>query len=482
MILFATCAIVSCTWFQEPKPVSVQWRESLSQLDITPVFPPREDIRVGDLYLVPNVGINLDINLSLLLEDLQINSRINQFYRNRPSFGKTRISSEDKIIQNEFKSDLLDPTAGLGRARLVAFPGFSLASINSSTLGASGSVSSNPLRLLFGREKISDLTISIPFAESYALPVSQLLEQFESECKDIFKDNRIETYSSFGNEPALLLIYEIYMSRKISYFYNDRKASVTSIEALSKSAEEIKSKLEDASAALQLVDSNTNGPEDDLNNSPEAPGVGSTSSTLDTNAATEATNAPRPESTSVTAAKPDADATSETTTEPGSDTTTTAPDLGTNTYTPDSGPNSTTPAESETQQTTTSAPQLETAENSGSTNEISTTGDITTSTNSSELENRNTIVSVEKNLQKIIEGISNVSVPGATIKSVRAASNGVELEQSFERPIVVGFRGINVPLPNSTADCGQSAIVKNEGRSTGRGSLQNSTIPRRETD
>ena len=61
-------------------------------------------------------------------------------------------------------------------------------------------------------------------------------------------------------------------------------------------------------------------------------------------------------------------------------------------------------------------------------------------------------------LNNLLEQVVDVSVPGASIRAVRANSTGVVLKQRFERPIVIGYRGFRGAIPSTKDECSDLVI------------------------
>jgi len=203
--------------------VAKQWATAFRELQITPIFPPREDVQVGDIYVVPVAPDDEDaifeargyLPRGMWVHTLDLNSQINAFYEQRPSFPQTNIervelfkttwerikdqSAEDikRYTENyiEFldsfnraypalpqpvsSTDLWDasgkPVGDARRLRIVGFPEFLSATFTQGDLSAflptdSGSTGA---QAMFSDAR--SVTVKVPVAESYGLPMSIIL-------------------------------------------------------------------------------------------------------------------------------------------------------------------------------------------------------------------------------------------------------------------------------------------------------------------
>ena len=135
--------ISACT---SVKPVAKSWSERLSEYQITPIFPPREDVYVGDVYLVPAIkqspqqstdSNSRDVPYGVLVDSLDLNQEITNFYNNRPSF-----VTED--LENGNPADAkfnIYKTNDLTRLKKVIFPDFLSSRFSDTGLSASIPVS-----------------------------------------------------------------------------------------------------------------------------------------------------------------------------------------------------------------------------------------------------------------------------------------------------------------------------------------------------
>src|SRR5262245_51448709 len=82
--------------------VAREWTKNIRELGIYPIFPPREDVRVGDVYVYPAFKDDCRARalksglmpIAILLTRIpQSNIKAKAFYADRPSFPETTSSS-----------------------------------------------------------------------------------------------------------------------------------------------------------------------------------------------------------------------------------------------------------------------------------------------------------------------------------------------------------------------------------------------------
>ena len=169
-----------------------QWTRSIAQLGLVPVFPPREDVQVGDIYLftynpeapdkAEGEAAEKDWSLhpSRWQQVRKVNDLLKEEYRLRPSFRETPGLG----ASTPGSSDVVDEGGQPRRLRIVALPDFVGATFMDSTslsrsLVHNGIVPAETLNLLADplSSRISMVSMKIPSAESYALAQADLLNE-----------------------------------------------------------------------------------------------------------------------------------------------------------------------------------------------------------------------------------------------------------------------------------------------------------------
>lgn len=222
--------ISACT---SVKPVAKSWSERLSEYQITPIFPPREDVYVGDVYLVPAIkqspqqstdSNSRDVPYGVLVDSLDLNQEITNFYNNRPSF-----VTED--LENGNPADAkfnIYKTNDLTRLKKVIFPDF-LSSRFSDT-GLSASIPGKTIAGLIGAksDNLESATVSIPYALSYSLPARYIHSKVFERCTtDISFQSLIK-----NNNSELYVVTEVYYATAMTITINQAVSSGAGAEGI----------------------------------------------------------------------------------------------------------------------------------------------------------------------------------------------------------------------------------------------------------
>jgi len=222
LALFGCAAVIagcSSTTPVEPGNVAKQWATAFRELQLTPVFPPREDVQVGDVYVVPVAPEDEEeifrdkgyLPRGMWVHTLDLNRQISDFYQERPSFPQTNIerveifrstwekikdgSAEDvrrytenfleyvdsinraypALPQPESRGDVWQTRGNANRLRIVGFPEFMSATISGGDLSAffPTETSSTGVQAMFSNAR--SVTVKVPVAESYGIPMSIFL-------------------------------------------------------------------------------------------------------------------------------------------------------------------------------------------------------------------------------------------------------------------------------------------------------------------
>src|ERR1043165_519277 len=191
--------------FQRGK-VYREWSSSMSEMGIFPVYPPREDIVVGDVYALPlhpydsaTVGYigglgTAGIHVEYLGDPNQnwsdLSKKISNYYKARPYPADTTngltfdtnapppfipiASYPDSTRSNVFAE------GSVARLRQVAFPDFSATTIDQSSLSAAVAIEGTMASFKFSHSDIKAVHFKLPQAESYGVTTETLLQEIYS--------------------------------------------------------------------------------------------------------------------------------------------------------------------------------------------------------------------------------------------------------------------------------------------------------------
>ena len=177
--LASLMALSSCTI--DKGFVARDWSKNLRELNIQPIFPPREDIQVGDVYLLPySQKEKSDADKSytpigIWVNSINLNYELKQHYSQRPDFPKTRYNKDTSstMERQPISNGNLFSGGEVNRLKMVLLPTFFKAEI--SAFDATSLIPSNALgQLGIGAENIKKAFVTISSASSYGIPVSKL--------------------------------------------------------------------------------------------------------------------------------------------------------------------------------------------------------------------------------------------------------------------------------------------------------------------
>lgn len=230
ILAYLVCAtlIASCAVSSAPQGyVAKQWATAFRELQITPVFPPREDVQVGDIYVVPVAPEDEDkifrargyLPRGMWVHTLDLNKQVNSFYRERPSFPQTNIerveifrqtwerikdgSADDirrytesfleyidsinkaypALPQPASRTDIWDTRGDANRLRIVGFPEFMSATFTQGDLSAFFPTDSSSTGFQSMFSDARSVTVKVPVAESYGLPMSIFLPALRQQAR-----------------------------------------------------------------------------------------------------------------------------------------------------------------------------------------------------------------------------------------------------------------------------------------------------------
>jgi hypothetical protein len=194
-MVLVTCliALTSCTGIPRGY-VAREWSMTMRELNITAVFPPREDVYVGDIYPAPVNPSQEDelrkkkgwLPLGMRITSLPVADELGKFYSGRPSFPKTTeatVSFMTNLTNQPFallpqSSDTNRNIFAAGndthRLRMVGFPGFMSATFSQGDLAGVIPVEALNIAFAASRTTSKKVTVSIPVAESYSLSASDM--------------------------------------------------------------------------------------------------------------------------------------------------------------------------------------------------------------------------------------------------------------------------------------------------------------------
>lgn len=257
-----------------PGEFARQWSDSIAELGIRPIYPPREDVYVGDLYIVRVHPTDGDPKQSTALYRepptfvVNFDLRPGAHYANRPSLPLTPKTARPKeqlfdeqpstTAFAEFFDSSLKKTDAL-RTRLVAFPGYYFASVRQAQVTAGVPTSGFAAALGFESNDDWSLSVSVPRAESYAVSGAHAYKRLSDICSvsgelvepvlnAVATNENTTAKDSRAVKRVAALVTEVFMARQIQYEF---KASASMGAQLSAVVQQLSS-IDDKAKQLEV--------------------------------------------------------------------------------------------------------------------------------------------------------------------------------------------------------------------------------------
>jgi hypothetical protein len=256
----------------EDRGVVAEWNDTIARLGIDPVFPPEEDIYVGDLFAVITADRRAGsrgtaeplLNRATKLDHIDMTAELIQVYENLPIFPDTEKrpeASHDPWPQKRNPDGLFATHPARGLLGIAAFPGFTIRH----SRAASGGFSAWGFSLFGGSRQDNDLLeVRIPFAETYGVPSALAVGRLARYCdsaftRDICTDITLRKHLSYVTPVVFLkatdektgrphylvdveiaLVNRVYLTRSIEQTRRLGRSSAAMVQALSEAATRLK--------------------------------------------------------------------------------------------------------------------------------------------------------------------------------------------------------------------------------------------------
>ena len=171
-----------------------EWNATISKLGIDPVFPPEEDVAVGDIYAVLDDSENGQPSRTALalrsikLTHQDLTADIEKTYRQSYQFPNTSPRPTDETQpwdQTPNQNGIMAHPDKRTTLPIAAFPGFTIKQQSGFSGGLLGWLSAT-----FGFKSDSGIELNIPIAETYGIPSIEAVGELEKFCSDKGDPNR----------------------------------------------------------------------------------------------------------------------------------------------------------------------------------------------------------------------------------------------------------------------------------------------------
>ncbi len=199
----ALCGLLSgCHTPDSHRHVYRDWSKRMSEMGIFPVYPPRQDIVVGDVYALPlhpydteavgyigglgNAGIHVEYLGDTKLGWTNLLTRLEEYYATRPypadstnalvSDTNAPLTRIPGYPDNRRRTSAFS-AGSVARLRQISFPDSNISHIDQQSLSALIPIEGIMAGLNFNRSDVTAVHSSIPHAESYGLTTEELLRE-----------------------------------------------------------------------------------------------------------------------------------------------------------------------------------------------------------------------------------------------------------------------------------------------------------------
>lgn len=232
------------------QPPGITYAESVKQLGIYPVYPPREDLQVGDIYGIEYAARTKPKETrKVFVDSVDLTPQIQKYLNRRYTFanttgGGTRAALLGTSASLPTQSDAVSTSASSynlfegpdpQNLSITAFPGIEVDS--GLTLNVAAGSSNLGAMFGFGGGTTLKMTLNYGRVTSYSVPIPVAKAALEAYCEGIWpashpeycdSDNLSEyinlKYQSGTDvtEALPLMVSKVYLARAISYTFNDR--------------------------------------------------------------------------------------------------------------------------------------------------------------------------------------------------------------------------------------------------------------------
>jgi hypothetical protein len=237
--------IAGCSAVTPSAELHKKYAEAAREVGVTPVYPPREEFQIGDVYLVSSDPVDLNSSVSMwlgTLDDLRIDAE--KFLNSRVVFANTGVTADDKdsgVARTHLgQEDLFSPQISTrAEERVLSLP---IAAFPSITTQAGFTASTGLVAAMaaigFGNAEQTTVTLDFTDVRTYWVP-QVLAAQRRSAALGIAARNLEEGArqirlkvgiheTNLGQRSSkrclsVAVVTRVFLTREIQYTYRDRE-------------------------------------------------------------------------------------------------------------------------------------------------------------------------------------------------------------------------------------------------------------------
>jgi hypothetical protein len=251
-----------------------QWTDVMKTYNMNPIYPPTEDIHVGDIF-----GVSNDFDektheyrdgglfTTAKMAYVPMTKQLNEYYHVMPVFPETApLPASSSAVWRQLPAGsecdeascvrpsgaargIFEPPEKFDRLSIVALPGFSVNRSVFSELDAG--IVAGLMNIVFGNRATSDdvMSIKVHGAETYGVPAMDALIELKKFCLPA-RTSSLKCYNSnvaaalgspTGAAPtstSLAIVYRLYVTRSIEYTFGSSSVIGAQAKALLKLQEQ----------------------------------------------------------------------------------------------------------------------------------------------------------------------------------------------------------------------------------------------------
>jgi hypothetical protein len=240
--------LIGCT--QEPPNIRSQFTGNVKPLGVTPVYPIREDLRMGQIYIAdtqasqrsPNLPVRRWISDGVAAEfEKARQDRLTAIPRYASSGSAITVNFNDAA--GKFKPDSGDTL------ELIAMPSYGLASFSQNSVAGSFPLSLSNIGAALGISSSRFVTVEADATEMAELPVDTFIDIVAASCRSNapnslgrlrysnavnlgYREMRVQyDEARVAFKPVLNIVEAVYYLRAIKYQYNTAEAASAAVQA-----------------------------------------------------------------------------------------------------------------------------------------------------------------------------------------------------------------------------------------------------------
>ncbi|EMJ7902085.1 TPA: hypothetical protein ACIJTV_005484 [Klebsiella pneumoniae] len=238
---FIVVAVSGCAKNQEPGIVAQEWARNTRQLNIFPLFPPRERFYPGDVYIFPFVSPKMTEKVPskfYTIKPIRFTrfdvSDILEKEQTIPTMPQTKDWESLGSAESRAGAFVSYPSTDSRQNGVIAFPGYSFASVSDVSLGLGTVTSAIAQTFSFASSSKRNITFSVPYAEVISMDISSSMDKFLLYKASVDKnetsklqylegqmqlliDNLLDgSKNKYGITPGIVFVTDVYYARSIN--------------------------------------------------------------------------------------------------------------------------------------------------------------------------------------------------------------------------------------------------------------------------